>query len=151
MALGLESCLRGSTIAWVQTCGQRLLQAIIRGRSFTCLSYDLLSFFLLLAHRVSLLSTDQCASTMLISHLLISHLCCHHIFNILIGMKIVIDLILVEIDLDLIKLVKACNVWKLALRRPNHFFLFVGITITASWNVTNVVLMATKLTLWLRV
>ena len=66
-------------------------------------------------------------------------------------MKIVIDLILVEIDLDLIKLVIARDICKLALWLSIQLFLLAGIIISASRILIDVVLKATKLTLWLRV
>jgi hypothetical protein len=74
--------------------------------------------------------------------MLIPHFRCHHIFNIFIVMKVIINLILVEIDLYLIKLVIARDICKLALRLGNQLFLFASIIISASRNLIDEVLKA---------
>jgi hypothetical protein len=102
----------------------------------------LLSLLLLRVHLVTLLSAPV---------LVLPHLSCHHVFYILVWMKIVIELILVEIDLHLIKLIKAPNICKLALWLHDQFFLLIGIIICTSWNLIDVAMKTTKLSLRLRV
>lgn len=61
--------------------------------------------------------------------MLLPHLGCHHIFDILVWMKIVIDLILIEIGVHLIK---ARNpILELALLL-NKLLLFAGIIVSRS-------------------
>lgn len=59
-------------------------------------------------------------------------------------MKVVIELILIEIDLYLIKLIKALHILKLALWLPDHLLLLVGIVVGTSGNLIYEVLDASK-------
>ena len=106
----LQGWLRSSI--WVETLTYRLLKSWSRGLSSLC-NY-LFSFLLLRIKWVSIMASHELTPT-----LLLSHFSRHHVFNVFIGMEVVVDLLMVQSHLYHVKLVRALDILELCL----HFLL----------------------------